>query len=163
VAAVTKLQDDNVRAAVLSAVGTGQGATGGLYGGGFTASYAGGGGGGYGGGGYGGRGYSGRGEGTMMSRNFSSVRNMQRGESGGGRFQPPAATRGARNTQLDPNDPANQVKFPDPQTGEEMAEDSSLTVLIAVVLDPATAVTTPPGAASAAGNQTASAAGTNGH
>jgi type IV pilus assembly protein PilM len=164
VAAVTKLQDDTFRAAVLSAVGTGQGATGGLYGGGFQAAYAGGGGG---GGGYVGRGYPGGREGANLGRGgergYAAPRIMQRGEISG-RFQPPAATRGARGT--DPNDPANQIRFPDPQTGEEMAEDSSLTVLIAVVLDPASAVTTPPVGTNAAGNQTASAAaaaGTNGN
>jgi type IV pilus assembly protein PilM len=162
VATVQKVQEDQGRAALLTAVGTGQGAAGGLYGGNFQASYVGGG-----GGGFGGRGGGRESAAMLRGERGGFIGNRGGGGSGYTRYQPPAvaaapaaATRGARSG--DPNDPANQIRFPDPQTGEEMADDSSLTVLIAVVLDPATALITPPGGAGTGASPTASAAGNTG-
>ncbi len=70
---------------------------------------------------------------------------------GGGTFNPRGRTRGMLNrpapVQIAPTNPTPgaadvptptgpTAQFPDPQTGEEMADDFSLTVRIAVVLDP---------------------------
>jgi hypothetical protein len=129
VATETRVKDDQTRASMLAA-GAGSGAA--NYGAAPAPMYGG-----------GGAGVEG---GVRGFGHGGGVRGFEgRGYRGGMRVYtpppppPPSAVRGATTSQTQPGEAEQPLPFADPQTGEDMSNDASLTVLIAVVLDPATA------------------------